>query len=325
MEMDCDAFPPIMSGFVRRAERKVISAERCLEAARKELARQIELEETREREKAERMAEKKAREKAARNANPSRIRMETSYVLLRICMKRNLIYSASLLERYFEWKKVTEFPSYFNLYKKLDRFLRETFPEEERKENAIPIYAKTMTGELIPLSYHAHYDQRDLQFQLQCIDPDQFPVGSTRVVRLSDDPTAPVEENEIFGLYQSSTKFVRFSQYGCEDQVLAGYIPENGPCICYTFWVEPTAMVSINGSDLKHSKNFYIYHYPEKNKVDLHHITTNPTSLEKLGEKIANVKISIATSTYPYQWKGSLTQEAAEELAALFQMVRRNE
>lgn len=309
-----------MSGFVKRAQRHVLNAELRLEVARKELARQLELDVVRAQKKAEHIAAKKAQEKATRDANPQRIRMETTYLLLTICVKRNLRYTDQLYEQYTEWKKVREFAPKTNLYQKVYRFLGETFPEEEEKENAIPIYAKTMTGELIPLNYHPHSDKRDLQLQLQQVDPNQFPLGSTKLVRLSEDPSEPVKEEEIFGILQRVTKLVNYIVHN-NDQVNTGFTPENGPCICYQFYVIPAGVVSVAGSVFKYSTPFQMFYYPEKKLVDIAYISTRPQPLENLSEKIQKASIMASTDSYPYRYKTSLTQEAAEEIVTLFQTV----
>lgn len=311
-----------MSGFVRRAQRNLLKAELCLQKAREELTRQLELDVIRAQKKAERIAAKKAEEKALRDANPLRIRMETSHLLLTLCVKRNLQYTNTLFETYVEWKKTVEFAPKTNLYQKTSRFLQETFPEEE-KENAIPIYAKTMTGELIPLNYYPHSDKRNLQLQLQQVDPEQFPLGSTNIVRLSDDPSAPIQQEEIFGILQHSTKFVTYARY-TDDQVQFGFTSENGPCISYQFYVIPVGIVSLVSSQLKYSTPFHIYYYPEKKLVDIAKISFHPQPLENLAEKIHNKSITITTGSYPYSFKAGLTQEAAEEMAIVFQTVLRD-
>jgi hypothetical protein len=308
-----------MSGFVRRAQRNLLKAELRLKEAREELTRQLEWDVVRAQKKAERIAAKKAEEKAARDANPQRIRMETTYLLLTICVKRNLQYTDKLFQMYVEWKKTMEFAPKTNLYQKVSCFLRETFPEEdEEKENAISIYAKTMTGELIPLNYYPHSDKRILQLQLQKIDPEQFPLGSTNIVRLSEDPSAPVQQEEIFGILQHSTKLVTYARH-VDDQVKFGFNPENGPCISYQFYVIPAGLVSLAGSELKYSTPFHIFYYPEKKLVDIENISFHPHPLENLAEKIRKTTIMASTDSYPYRYKAGFTQDATEEMVTLFQ------
>ena len=224
-----------MSIFVRRTQHKIAKLESQLAAARTRLAYEIELDVERDARKARKAAAKAAaaaerraaraaakaaraatrgdpvaERRAARQADPRRVRLETFYVLMTLCLKDNHACTMDTVDAYMEWKKTVEFPPNTNLYQKCIRFRNETMRDETI---AVPIYAKTMTGELIPLVYHPHHDSRELLIQLHQISPEEFPIGSTMIRRLCDDPSVPVQEGDVFGLFRHNATLVYYEPH----------------------------------------------------------------------------------------------------------------
>jgi hypothetical protein len=158
--MSSTAANTFKSGIVRRAELNVRKAELLLEKAHKELARQIELDVIRAKEREERKAAKKLEKKAERDANPDLVYLQTKLLLFTYCVEHNLRCTDEIVSSFIQWKKTIEFPPNTNRYQKATQFF-------QKKEEEIPIFAKTMTGELIPLVYHSVRNIRDLLLQLR--------------------------------------------------------------------------------------------------------------------------------------------------------------
>lgn len=291
-----------MSGFVRRAQKKIATLENQLEAARIELARQMELDVVRAQRKASREIVKKG---------------DIKRLLFKLCIERNILYSEQLFENYTEWKKVTEFDHGSNRYTKMLRFLQENVSDK----NGIPIYAKTMTGELVPLVYHVGYDKRDLQFQLQTVDPEQFPMGSTNIVRLREDSSEPVKEGEVFGIFQHITRCVHYAVY-YEDRVLPGITSANYPGIYYRFYVEPEGFTRCSELDIPCINTIDFDYYPDLKRFNYGNRLAELCPIERLDEVVQHVRISV--QLYPTTYPSHLTQKAQEELIALIHTMRRD-
>lgn len=312
-----------MSAFVRRAQFNVAKLEMQLENARKEVIRQREYDIIRAQKMAERITMRNVVKKAARSENLQQIRIETSCVLMSLCVKSNLSYTLNIHEAFMEWKKVTEFAPKTNLYQKAYRFIQETLLQEEKSEKSIPIYAKTLTGDIISLMYNPHYDKRDLQLQLQTIDPTHFPISSTNIVRLSEDPTAPVNAEEIVGLFQHGAKLVYYSPYS-KDHVGRGYYSEYGPSICYAFYIKKEGINRSKEYGILFDIPINLYYYPETKMIETKQVIAKPFPLDKLREMIA-MYIPVIHNVLPYNRNNTtLTEEAQEELIAIFNTVRRD-
>lgn len=306
-----------MSGFVRRAQRKVEKLEALLSEARAEVARQIELDVERAAAKVVRDAEKKAQQKAARAANPERIRRETMTVLMKLCVKENLTCDASTVNRYMEWKKTVEFPPNTNLYHKCARFVKEAILD---KTEAIPVYAKTLTGELIPLVYHPHHDSRDLLIQLEQISPEEFPIGSTSITRLCDEEDAktPVKEGDLFGLFQHGAKVVSYSRHTA-DKVECPYLSQH-TLIVYELRINPDGLVRGPQLRLTHSLPITLYFCPESQTIS----TRWEQAHQPLSE-LNNLLQSITIYDFKTNYSFSLSDQAREEVIAIFHAIRRDQ
>lgn len=291
-----------MSGSVRRAQKKIAKLENQLEAARIELIRQQELDVARAQRKAAREIVKKG---------------DIKRLLFKLCIERNILYSEQLFQNYTEWKKVTELDHGSNRYTKMVRFLQENVSDK----NGIPIYAKTMTGELIPLVYHVGYDKRDLQFQLQTVDPEQFPIGSTNICRVVEDSSEPVKEGEIFAIFQHITQYVNYAVY-YEDRVLPGISPDNYPGIYYRFYVEPEGFTRCSELDIPCINTIDFDYYPDLKRFNYGPRLVEPYLIERLDEVVKNVPIYV--QIYPTIYPSHLTQKAQEELIALIHTMRRD-
>lgn len=304
-----------MSGFVRRAQRKVAKLEAQLVAARAEVARQKELDVSRAVTKIARDEARKEQKRAERAANPERIRLETKFVLMTICVKKNLKCDPSMVDAYMEWKKAIEFPPKTNLYEKCSRFIQETVS----KEVAIPIYAKTLTGELIPLVYRPQHDSRDLLLQLQEISPEEFPLGSTMLSRSceEEDANTPVKEGDIFGLFRNNVEVVSYRPYS-RDKVEFRYDSKRVK-IEYGFQIKPEGLVRASELRLKYPLSLSIHYLPEVQTVSTHWYRGQVP--------ISEFEIMLRAETlYDYSTNGSysLTDQAREEVMAVFHAIRRD-
>lgn len=304
-----------MSGFVRRAQRKVAQLEAQLIAARAEVARQQELDVTRAAAKVTRIQERKEQKRAERAADPERIRNETTNVLYTICVKKNLKCDPSMVDAYMAWKQTIEFPPKTNLYEKCSRFIQETIPVAE----GIPIYAKTMTGELIPLVYHPHHDSRDLLLQLQQISPEEFPVGSATLARLCEEEelSAPIKEGDIVGLIQNGAEVVSYRALSM-DRVGYSYHSRHVE-ISYDFQVKPEGLVRGVQLKLKYPLSLSINYIPELNAVSTHWSRIH-VPIDEFDQMLRGISLYDYTTNHSY----NLTDQARQEVIAVFQAIRRD-
>lgn len=305
-----------MSGFVRRAQRKVEKLEALLKDARAEVARQIELDVERAAAKVVRDAEKKAQQKAARAANPERIRLETTTVLMKLCVKENLTCDASTVDYYMEWKKAVVFPPNTNLYHKCARFVKEAMLD---KTEAIPIYAKTLTGELIPLVYHPQHDSRDLLIQLEQISPEEFPIGSTSITRICDeeDAKSSVKEGDLFGLFQHGAKVVSYSRH-VTDKV-EFYSLSQHTLIVYELRISPDGLVHGKKRGLRNSLPLTLYFCPESQTIS--------TRWDQAHQPLSELPILLQSTTlydFDTRYFFSLSDQAREEVISIFHVIRRD-
>jgi len=307
------------SGFVRRAERKIAKLEIQLEAARNELARQIELDVVRAQQKVERIAAKRVEKKAARDANPERVFRETKMLLLSLCVDRNLRCTDEMVAAFLQWKTAVEFPPKTNRYQKAIQFLKE-----REEDKGVPIFAKTMTGELIPLVYHSDRDKRDLLLQLEEVDSEQFPLGSTNIVRIADDPSKPVEAEEIFGLYKNGATLVRYAGDGpfSKDMVRFGFTrnTNNKLCVCYNFSILPEGIVPHQRMKIDYSERIMFEYYHETQEITCYGIS-NVYPLSEIRELVKNIRIRSYKYTSDYT---TLTEQAQDDLIAVFETLRRD-
>lgn len=307
------------SGFVRRAERKIATLENQLEAARKELARQIELDVVRAQQKVERIAAKKAEKKAARDANPQRVFRETKMLLLSLCVDRNLLCTDEMVAAFLQWKMTVEFPPKTNRYQKAIQFLKER--EEDR---GVPIFAKTMTGELIPLVYHSDRDKRDLLLQLEKVDSEQFPLGSTNIIRIADDSIKPVEAEEIFGLYKNGATLVRYAGDGpfSKDNVRFGFTKKtiNKLCVCYNFGILPEGIVPHPRMKINYSERVNFEYFYETQEISCYG-NTDVYPLSDIRNLVRQIHIRSHLYTFDYT---TLTEQAQDDLIAMFETLRRD-
>jgi hypothetical protein len=309
--------PTTMTGFVRRAQRKVQKAEARLEAARAELARQIQLDVERLRLRAERAAAKKEAKRARFAANPQLAIDEIYPMMLRCCMEHMIRYHDSMPRDFLEWKKATKFPPKTNLYEKVERFVEETVIG--RAEKPIPIVAKLMTGDLIPMEYHEHHTKHYHLKQLEKLSPEEFPFGTVNFTRLCEDTKEPVKEGDVFGLFQNGAKLVSyFSQLPHERTISWLFDKQYGHAICYYFMIQPVGIRYESGRPAVRSHRVGLYYFPREQLV-----TTNteipPIPLDQLGN-------TLRTAIIGYQWQVEdpfmLTEDAQADLCAVFDVVR---
>lgn len=348
-----------MSGFVRRAQRKIANLEAQLAYAHRRLAREIELDVERaavkakkaavkaaaaaER-KAKRAAEKAARDatkgdraaerRAARQANPRRVRLETFHVLMTLCLKDNLACTMDTVDAYMEWKKTVEFPPKTNLYQKCTRFLKETVRDETV---AVPVYAKTMTGELIPLVYHHQHDTRYLLLQLERINPEEFPIGSTILRHISDDPSSPVQEGDLFGLFRHNATRVYYESdreefaefYPSEDRVVVEYslmVRANG----FDNYREETDETEEETDETEDEEDVSKYRERCQQRILLYYSPeqqTIITGMNRIYFPLSEMRTMLRELQFydnMYCTHYRLTEQAQEEMIAIFEAVRRD-
>lgn len=232
-------------------------------------------------------------------------------VILRVCIERNQRYSHKLVEEYIQWEKANEFASNVHLYKKVYFFFKQRVLEKN-----IPIFAKTMTGELIPLLYRPYCDKRNLLEQLEEIDSDLYPFGSTNIFRLVEDPSKPVEEGEIFGIIQHEFHVVRYN-FILDDT--SGVIPKNGPYIYYDFKIKAKCFTHDgNHLDIDHDEvEVSIKHFLDKNTVVT--CPSNEYPIDRIHEEIGSIYFNTNNGDRYY-----INEQAQQELVALFHIVRRD-
>lgn len=308
---------PNMTGYVRRAQRKLAKAEAQLVAARAELARQQALDVDRLRLRAERAAAKKEAKRTLHAKNPQLAYNELYPLMISVCLEMTIRYQPSLIWDFLEWKKVIEFPPKTNRYEKVIRFINEAV--KARAEHPIPIVAKLMTGELIPLEYQPHLDKRHLQEQLAKISPEEFPIGSVNITRLCDDPRVPVKEGDVFGLFQNGAKYVSYLHRAHEKIISWVFDKKYGPCITYHFQVSPSGAVRLNGDPLTHSNQFHLYYYPRDQLVSKDNYTT-PCPFDQLIDHLRTKHIGHTWEAAAYRYM--LTDDALAELYAIFNAIR---
>lgn len=232
-------------------------------------------------------------------------------VVLRVCVERNLRYSAELVQEYIQWENATEFTRDVTLYKKVCFFFKQRVLAEK-----IPVFAKTMSGELLPLLYRPYCDKRNLLEQLEEIDQDLYPIGSTNIIRLVEDSTAPVEEGEIFAIIQQEFHAVQYTDLYSGDN--PSVTVKDGPSITYHFKIKPkyftreSAHLDENLDDI----HVFLTHFLDKNTV-MTSCFWDEYPIQRLREKI-----SICYSTVEGRYY--INQQAQQELVALFHIVRRD-
>lgn len=252
---------------------------------------------------------------ASANANTLVYDEKTANLILYACLKRNQRYSTELAHTFVQWKSNTEFPSKTNLYQKIIRFFQERVLEK-----SIPIFAKTMTGELIPLEYRPYCDKRDLLEQLDRIDSDQFSFGSTNIVRLVEDPTKPVEEGEIFALFQHDIQTVQYTDVQwCDD---ANVSIHDGPSISYTIKIKSNCFIhSVNGYvGVSQDQVIILDHLFEKNMIMSYNacFVAGQCSLDQIHELVRAIYYNSMDGRY------YLTESAQDDLITLFNIIRRD-
>lgn len=338
-----------MSIFLRRAQRIVEKLEARLVWARAEVERQIQLDVKREAEKAKKEAEraekakerkaqraarkaewdakkperdaaKKAATKAFYEAHPGQMRLESFHLLMSICLEKGLKCDASTADAYMAWKSAQEFPPNTNRYQKCMRFINERILPTDEPSTGITIYAKTMTGELIPLVYHPHRDARDLLTQLELISPQEFPIGSTSISRLCEEEEAntPVKEGDIFGLFQHGATLVSYKpQYASED-VFLSYDNER-IMIQYYVFVKSDGFVQDPPQENMIDQRLTLYYFPEDKTIATQWDTTR--------KPLAEAKDLLRHFTVYQQMIGesfALTDQAQEEIMSVFDAIRRD-
>lgn len=322
-----------MSGFVRRAERKVAKLEAELASARAELARQMGLDVERAAAKAARAEKKKAERREARRTYlaefPQMALSEATTILASICHKRGNRFNANMGEQFLAWKRVTDFAPNTNLYQKAVQFLETTGDENEPEP--VPVFAKTMTGDLIPLEYHAEKDSQDLIRQLAEFAPEEFPLGSTVVFRMMDMVDEPVEKSEIFGIFRNDNKLVTYvpTLDSIHDEYFQGGHAECA--IHYHFRIKPEGLAVIGLSaralqapPITRDVTVPIIYYPQSERIRSEY----SGELVPLSELENRLNDMVATREYiDYQTTVMyrLTKEAQDELRCVFMTVRRDQ
>lgn len=306
-----------MTGFVRRAQRKVAKAEAQLAAARAELARQQVLDVDRLRLRAERAAAKKEAKRALHAANPQLAYDELYPLMISVCKDMMIRYQPSMASEFLEWKKVTEFPPKTTRYDKFVRFINEVV--KAPAEHPIPIVAKLMTGELIPLEYQPRHDKRHLLVQLAKISPEEFPLGSVNITRLCEDPSVPVKEGDVFGLFQNGAKHVSYLHRSNERMISWSHDKKYGPSICYHFQALPSCTIYLNGQKAMHARHFCLYYYPRDQLVSKDSYTT-PCYVHELIDNLRSKYIGEPWEAHVSRY--TLTEDALVELCAIFEAIR---
>lgn len=234
-------------------------------------------------------------------------------VVLRVCVERNLRYSDELVQEYIRWENSTEFAHNVSLYKKVCFFFKQRVLAEK-----IPIFAKTMAGELIPLQYRPYCDKRNLLEQLEEIDQDLYPIGSTNIIRLVEDSTAPVEEGEVFAIVQQEFHAVQYTNLLSGDS--ATVTVKHGPKITYNFKIKPKYFTRDECGHLDENLedvDVSLTHFLHKNTVMTSRFW-DVYPIERLHEEIGSICYNMDVGRY------YINEQAQQELVALFHIVRRD-
>lgn len=336
-----------MSKSVQRAQRRVNKIKAILARAEAEVERQIQLDVERQARKAEiakRKAELAAEKKKARalakaerdatkperdaakraaiqadyEAHPEKLRSELFRLLMSLCMDDNLKCNAATVDAYLAWKSTKTFPPKTNRYQKCEQFIRETImPLDEQP--GIPVYAKTMTGDLIPLLYHPTRDSRDLLIQLEAFSPDEFPVGSTILARIYDDEDQkePVKEGDLFGLFRHGATLVSYEPTYARDDV--NLSSDGAVSIRYYLFVNKNGLINPRNPDLLMDHRITLYYFPEDQTIATQWDTTR-RSISDWRDLLR----SLTVYQYLVHESIALTDQAQEEIMAVFEAIRRD-
>lgn len=335
-----------MSKSVQRAQRRVNKIKTILARAEAEVERQIQLDVQRQARKAERAkvkAELSAEKKKARalakaerdatkpereaakkaaiqadyEAHPEKMRAELLHLLMTLCMEKNLKCNAATLDAYLTWKSTQIFPPKTNRYQKCEQFIKEMIlPLDEQP--GIPVYAKTMTGDLIPLLYRPTRDSRDLLLQLEAFSPEEFPVGSVILRRLcEEDIRKSVQEGDLFGLIRHDATFVSYEpQYAWEDVQLSY---NDILVIRYYVLVKKEGFVHNHDQKGLISQRLTLYYFPEDQ--------TLATQWDTTRRPVADGRDLFRDFTVYQPYAGNsfaLSDQAQQEIMAVFEAIRRD-
>lgn len=315
-----------MSGFVRRAQRKVAQLEAQLEAARAELAHQIELDVARAAEKAKRIAAQQAAKKAERDAyyaeHPHAVHTDAMRILLEIHLTRGLRFDPDSVDAFLVWKRETEFPPRTNLYQKAVQFIEMNQKETE----PVPVFAKTMIGDLIPLEYHPERDAQDMLRQLETFDPEAYPLGTVSLGRMEENLGEPVEKSEMFFLFHNGATLVRYSgcaQYKGHDYVSDEFFDPNHSeaNIVYIFYVLPQGIQSYYPAH--YTETVQIDYYPKSQLIGSQY-NRGRVPLSGMREFVRDLIVGYDHTYHNQPRPATLTEQGQEELCAVFDAIRRD-
>lgn len=315
-----------MSGFLRRAQRKLADLEARLGAARAEVARQIELDATRTAEKAARAAAQQAAKKAERAAyyaeHPHAVHTDAMIILLEIHLKRGLRFDPDSVDAFLVWKRETEFPPRTNLYQKAVQFIELN----QKMTEPIPVFAKTMIGDLIPLEYHAERDAQDMLRQLETFDPEAYPLGTVSLGRMEENLGEPVEKSEMFFLFHNGATLVRYNgcaQYRGSDYVLDEFFDPNHSeaKIVYIFYVLPEGIQSYYPA--RYTESVQIDYYPTSQLIG-NQYNRGRVPLSGMREFVRDLVVGYDHTQHNQPRPSTLTEQAQEELCAVFDAIRRD-
>lgn len=242
-----------------------------------------------------------------------------------VCIDLNRRYSHDLVKEYIQWEATAAYPPGVERDDKVRAFFHLRLPSP-----SIPIFAKTMTGELIPLVYRADCDKRHLLKQLETIDAAQFPIGSTDLIRLAES-SMPVEEGEIVGLFQHGIQTVAYpKQWDVSDVTLY-----HGSTIeyCFTIKFSQFTFRGVYGEDVDFDDDVYdehltgdidikidLIHYLERGMIGSSRCFGNGEYTIYSLDQLHDLEIRYITKEGRYVLK----EQARQDLIAMFQVVRRD-
>lgn len=301
----------------RQAKKAEIAKIKAEQSAEKKKARALAKAE-RDATKPEREAAKKAAIQADYEAHPEKLHTELFHLLMSICMEDNLKCNTATVDAYLAWKSTKTFPPKTNRHQKCTQFIRETILTLDQQPG-IPVYAKTMTGELIPLLYRPTRDSRDLLLQLEQFSRDEFPVGSTILARLYDeeDTNTPVKEGDLFGLFQHGASLVSYLPNYASDDVQLSY--DGVLTIRYYLFVKRDGFIHDPKEDGLIDQRLTLYYFPENQTIAMQWDTTR--------RPVADWRALLRDLMVYQQLVGesfALSNQAQEEIISVFEAIRRD-
>ena len=248
----------------------------------------------------------------------------SSNALLQACTRASIPFTLDLHAEFEEWYRTH--PS-----EEVEEFLAPRLPPPSQE---IPVYVKTLVGDLLLLPYRG--TTQDLACQLAEHDPETYPLHRVTVFPLRDDPTDPVVAEDVFGVFvRPPTRCIQYiktstwydftrTPWLIYHFTVNGSVALEGTCVqpaARRFAKQPPLELFVSYDVLK--KSFTVRDYSKHNHTygKSFHLTPmcpEVISIEELAEMVGfYTSPTLMASNY------TLTAEAQAELIALYDAVKK--